>query len=336
MNASPIDAPDFLPFRLDLVGQRVLWLRLDAAQREAAAFLDERALPPGPEGGWLPLSAWLRGAPTMPARPAHAIAHIGHCGSTLLSRVLDTWPDVHALREPLPLRSLADAWPTRGQADARVSAADAERLLQASWAAWSRPLPPAQRSMVKLTSSCNGLLEPLLDAFPGMRVVLLDMPLRPWLATLAKSPDSMLDAAHAAPERLRLLQARGVGEDLALHAMTLPEQCAMGWLAERLRFQALAESHPTRALRVDFEALLARPGEVLAEVAAHLALDAEGLPAALASRHWGRYSKAQDHGYTREDRAHDLALALQRHGADIAEGERWLDGMRRRHGVALD
>ncbi|MBB1060030.1 hypothetical protein [Marilutibacter spongiae] len=336
MNASPIDAPEYLPFRLDLVGQRMLWLRLDAAQRQDAAFLDERALPPRPEGGWLPLSAWLPEASVVPARPADAIAHIGHCGSTLLSRVLDTWPDVQALREPLPLRTLADAWPTRGQADARVSVPAAERLLRASWTAWSRPLPPAQRSVVKLTSSCNGLVEPVLRAFPAMRMVLLDMPLRPWLATLAKSPESMLDAAQAAPERLRLLQARGVGEGLALHAMSLPEQCAMGWLAERLRFRALAEAYSERVLRVDFEALLARPGEVLAEVAAHLGLDAQGLPAALASRHWGRYSKAQDHGYTREDRAHDLALALQRHGADIAKGERWVEGMRDRHGTAVD
>ena len=48
--------PEYLPFRLDLAGSRVLFVRLDARQRREAAFLDPRALPPQPQGAWLPLS----------------------------------------------------------------------------------------------------------------------------------------------------------------------------------------------------------------------------------------------------------------------------------------
>ena len=44
MTTAAIDSPDFLPFKLDLVGRRVLWLRLDEAQRREAAFLDGRAV----------------------------------------------------------------------------------------------------------------------------------------------------------------------------------------------------------------------------------------------------------------------------------------------------
>lgn len=337
MSASPIDSPEFLPFKLDLVGQRALWVRLDAGQRRAAAFLDERALPPRPEGGWLPLSDWLQaGGPASP-RAADAIFHIGHCGSTLLARLLDTWPTVQSLREPLPLRVLAEAWPMRGRDDARLSAEGAAGLLQATWAAWSRPLAPGERSVIKVTSSCNALAEPLLQAWPDMRMLLLDMPLRPWLATLCKSPDSLIDAAQAAPERLRLLQAHGLGEGLALHAMSLPEQCAMGWLAERLRFRGLdAGAHGARVLRLDFEALLEQPAELLADIARHLRLDPDRVADAVASPHWDRYSKAQSHDYGRGDRAHDLALAMQRHGAAIAAGERWVEAMRRRHAGIVD
>jgi hypothetical protein len=46
---------------------------------------------------------------------------------------------------------------------------------------------------------------------------------------------------------------------------------------------------------------------------------------------WGRYSKAQAHDYSRDDRAHDLALAMQRHGAEIAEGEAWVEALLQQH-----
>ncbi|MFD0739665.1 hypothetical protein ACFQZQ_10280 [Lysobacter koreensis] len=331
MSPSPLTDPEFLPFKLDLVGRRVLWLRLTAVQRREAAFLDDRALPANVDGGWLPLDTWLA-TPAAVASPAAAIFHIGHCGSTLLSRVLDAWPQVQGLREPLPLRTLAEAWPALAQPESRLSPDEAGRLLQAAWTRWSQPLPPATRSVVKATSSCNGLIAPLLESQPGMRAVLLDIPLRPYLATLLKSPGSVLDAASAAGERLRDLQARGIGEDLALHGLSLPQQCALGWLAERLRFDALAGGeHAARVLRVDFEALLAQPEATLHAIAAHFVLAPGGVPAALAAPAWGRYSKAQAHDYGRDDRAHDLALAAERHRDEIAQGVALVESLLQRH-----
>lgn len=322
--------PGFLPYKFDLPARRVLWLRLDAAQREEAAFLDERALPANVEGGWAPLAPLLEPHDDAP-QPAAAIFHIGHCGSTLLSRVLDSWPEVQGLREPLPLRTLAEAWPIREQPQSRLSPDESERLLRALWARWSQPLPPHARSVVKATSSCNGLVAPLLS-LTAAQVVLLDMPLRPYLATLLKSSNSVLDAANAAGERLQDLHARGLGDGHALYAMSLPEQCAMGWLAEQLRFDALARGeHGGRVLRVDFESLLARPEVVLRQVAAHLALDPAGVAAALQSPAWNRYSKAQSHDYGRDDRAHDLALAADRHRDEIAIGIAWAGRFVQRH-----
>jgi hypothetical protein len=166
---------------------------------------------------------------------------------------------------------------------------------------------------------------------PATRTVLLDMPLRPYLATLLKSPDSVRDAASAAAERLQDLHRRGFGEGVLLHALSLPQQCAMGWLAERIRFDAITRTQPERVLRVDFEQLLAQPDAVLHAVAAHLALDPAGVGAALASPAWHRYAKAQDHGYGRDDRAHDLALSMQRHAAEIGEGLDWIAAHVRRH-----
>lgn len=315
--------PHYLPYRLDPIARRVLWLRLDAAHRRDAAFLDERAIPPRPDGAWAPLASLLDLPP--PSAPAHAVFHIGHCGSTLLSRLLESWPQVQALREPLPLRTLAELWPGREQPCARFSAQESEHVLRALWQRWSQPLAPATRTLVKATSSCNGLIEPLLGAQPRLRAVLLDLPLRPYLATLFKSEGSTFDAASAAGERLLALQAAGFAGDLALHRLSLPQQCAMGWLAEQVRFDRLARgTHAARVLRLDFEALLATPEAALHAVARHFELDAAGVAAAVAAPAWQRYSKAPQHGYGRDDRAHDLALAAQRFGAALEEGEAWI------------
>jgi hypothetical protein len=330
MTPSPLAYAEFLPFKLDPVARRVLLVRLDAEQRRAAAFLDERALPAHADGGWVGWDALLSQPPATGAA-ADAIFHIGHCGSTLLSRLLDSWPGVQGLREPLPLRTLAEAWPHLAAVDSRLSPEEAPRLLQCLWTAWSRPLAGHARTVIKATSSCNGLIAPLFAQLPGVRALLLDMPLRPYLATLLKSPDSVRDAAAAAGERLRHLRACGFAEDTALHALSLPQQCAMGWLAERLRFHALAQAHPDRSLRVDFERLLAQPESVLGQIATHLALDPAGVAAAMQAPAWGRYAKAQDHGYGRDDRAHDLALALRRHADEIDAGEAWVEAQLRRY-----
>jgi len=324
MTNAALDAADLLPFKLDLIGRRVLWLRLDQAQRREAAFLDDRAVPPNAEGGWAPLETLLsRHADATP--PAHAIFHIGHCGSTLLSRLIDTWPEVQGLREPLPLRTLADAWPTLEEATSRLSSDQAQDALCALWMRWSRALPPHSRSVVKATSSCNGLIAPLLSAHPHMRAVLMDMPLRPYLATLLKSPNSVFDAASAAGERLRYLQHHGVATHLSLHQVPLHRQCALGWLAEQMRFDALDKGrHGERVIRVDFESLLDEPARELHRVATHLGLDPARVDEAAASPAWGRYSKAQSHGYGRADRAHDLTLSMQAFGADISDAESWI------------
>jgi hypothetical protein len=119
---TPLTDPEFLPFKLDLVSRRVLLVRLTPAQRHDAAFLDERALPARADGGWVPLEALLAQT-SVQAACADAIFHIGHCGSTLLSRLLESWPQVQGLREPLPLRILAEAWPQLHAPESRLAPA---------------------------------------------------------------------------------------------------------------------------------------------------------------------------------------------------------------------
>lgn len=90
MPASPVADPEFLPFKLDLVGQRVPWLRLDVRRWREAALLDERLLGEyastsarhlkGVDGCRLPLALAQVADHDEPG--AAVLCHVGRCGST--------------------------------------------------------------------------------------------------------------------------------------------------------------------------------------------------------------------------------------------------------------
>lgn len=317
----PIDVlsdADYLPFDIDVEGQRLLLLRLGARQRAEAAFLDRRILGDAPQPAWVPLSA-VPGR--TPMRPLHFLFHIGHCGSTLLSRLLQSWPRVQVLREPQALRTLA-TW--RSHDPVAVDA-----LLPGLGALWARDPDGGVATVLKATSSCNALAAPLLSALPDSRALLLDMPLRSYLATIFKSQAALHDVAAAWPARAEALARHGIDVGRALDDGDTAAACAASWLAEQLRYEALVREDPAqRVLRVDFEALLAEPRGTLQAVAGHLGFDASGVDAALASPAWRRYSKATDHAYDAADRAHDLALAERRFGPAIERGLRWVERQR--------
>jgi hypothetical protein len=324
---SLLDDPDYLPFKLDLAGRRVLMLRLTAGERADAAFLDERALPAAPQAAWVPLSMLADVTPS--AARSDFIFHIGHCGSTLLARLLQSWPACQVLREPLPLRTLAGALD-----DGSLPADEAAGLLHQLVALWSRPLGTTTRTLLKATSSCNGLIAPILASAdePRSGVLLLDMPLAPYLATLLKSQASIGDALAAETGRRAYLAARIGAHAASPQADGTAERCALGWLSERVRFHDAAQGeHAARVLRVDFERLLAAPGDVLAQIASHLQLPHDGVQAALDSPAWLRYSKADAYAYDAADRQHDLALSARRFAAEIEAGERWLDRFLKQH-----
>ena len=324
MPPNPLQDPQFLPFKLDLADARVLFVRLDARLRAEAAFLDERALPPAPEGYWLSLDAWLAAAPsaTTPLR-LDWLFHIGHCGSTLLSRLLQAWPEAAPLREPLPLRALA-----------ALDAGDTQRMrvmLRRLAQDWTRPLPPASRTVIKATSSCNALAGDALRLHADSRALWLDVALEPWLATILKSQGSIGDVLAAASERARLLAGDDEGIAAELRGLSPQRQCAMCWLAERVRYARLRAALPDRCLHVDFDDLLARPEAVLSTITVHLDLDHARIADVLASPWWRRYSKAGEHAYAADDRAADLKLAHERFGDAIRDAQAWLDGFLVRH-----
>ena len=316
--------PGVFLHQLDLPGRRALLVDLPEANLRSASFLDQRVFGGARrDGGWLPLESVLAQGDALAGRAPHAIFHIGHCGSTLLSRLLDHLPGVLGLREPLPLRTLAEAYGQQHQPTSPWSPAQVDRLLAVVLGLLDRRFDGTRHAVVKATSSCNALAAPWLLRHPEVRAVALHIPLRAWLATILKSPDATADALRFAPSRLAALHAILGRDDLRLHEHRLGEVLALGWIAECARFANLAADAgiAPRLLRLDFETLLSDPRGVLSRVAEHLGIDAPAasLDAACAAE-LGRYAKATEHAYSPADRAADLAESQRRFGAEIEAG----------------
>ena len=133
--------PEWLAQALDPGSDLVRLIRMDAAAYRAASFLDDRIVQQPVESllcRWGDVAAV---AVAIPHHDARWIFHIGHVGSTLVSRLLGELEGVLAIREPRILRDLAEVSP-----DDLPAVTDAvTRLL-------SRGFAPGERVVVKATS----------------------------------------------------------------------------------------------------------------------------------------------------------------------------------------
>jgi hypothetical protein len=305
--------------QLDPANGRAFFIEMSREDYRAASFLDQRILKPATVGAWSPLSDLaeaIQGA--QPTLPLHYIFHFGHVGSTLLSRLLEEAEGVLALREPLPLRTLAQLQDAADQ--------NLDQLLIQQVTLWSRGWPETKAVILKATSTTARLGSRLL-ANSQARAVYLGLKLEPFLATLLAGENTPIDLnGHAAERAQRLQRLANTTLPKPTSAMSLGELSAMAWVTESLTHADLARAAGDRLLYVDFEQMLADLRTTLATIGQHFAitLDAD---AAARSPALTRYAKAPEYRYTPRDRAQILAEARTKHAAEIAAGNRWIDEM---------
>jgi hypothetical protein len=327
-----LDSPDSYPQKLDFVRSCILQIELDEPTYRAASFLDDRILGPGTRGAWLPIERIaVQAQRGLPARPLHFILHTGHVGSTLLSRLLDTTGSVLSLREPLPLRTLAEAHDVLGQPESLVSEAQFERVLDTFARLWSRGYTATRCVVLKATSAAARVAPRFLQLNTASRAVYLNLRAEPYLATLLAGANSPVDLRGHAVERMRRLRTR-IGTPLApLHTLTPGELTALSWLAESLTRREILDQWPERVLAVDFDLLLGDLPRVMGQIVGHLLLPADpGWLAGLGSNPaLARYSKSPDHDYSPALRAQVLDQARRDHLDEIRRGIDWLASLAR-------
>jgi len=323
-------SPDVYVQKIDLARGAALLVQLNESAYRAASFLDDRILTPGLKGAWTSLESVLGAAGTaVTGKPLHFIFHTGHVGSTLLSRLLDESGCVLSLREPLPLRTLADARDVLGSPESLLSPADYEGLERALVQLWSRGYAGTHSVILKATSSACRIAPSLLERLPGARGVYLNLAAEPYLATLLAGRNSSVDLRGHGPVRIRQLQARIQAPLTPLHALSLGELAAMSWLAETWNQHDAVERFGSRVLALDFDALLADVAGSVRRVAEHfqLSVDSVWLADIARSPVLTRYSKSPDFEYSPQLRRELLRESRQNNAAQIAAGLRWLENL---------
>lgn len=334
--ASLFLTPELLPWQLDIAGARMLLALIDEATYREAGFLDQRLNLDGKlQAIWAPLERILadhRAAPSAPGS-AHFIFHVGHCGSTLLSRLLAEDSGLLPLREPLSLRSLAEQGRLLHTPEAVVGRPEWQSLMELLLRLLGRTYRADQRALIKPSSNCNNLMGPALASVPGHKAIFLYLNLRSYLASVLR-PQSR-GALHAfAKERAFDLRHLMPHAGVALETLSPAQLGAVNWatsMAYLIRAQADGDLSP-RIRVVEFESFLANPVDTLADLFLFLdrPVKRETAEAILRSGHMTKYAKDPSVDYTPELRAADLEQSLQIHRDDIDSAQAWLAGVTRR------
>lgn len=315
-------SPELFPHSFDVDRDSVSFIRLGRSEYQAASFLDGRILSPGvtqTSVPWTEVAAAIAAAQL--AERCGYIFHIGHVGSTLLSRLLGSHPGVLSLREPLLLRLFAHRRAADPPGWTEVAYQD---RLGGVLKLLSRTFDRGQIAIVKTTSFVSELAAELLARDAAPRALLLLVAPEPYLATMLAGANSRREAAAMTPDRVRRLNARVGSPAWQSGSLSEGEALALAWACE---VSALAEAASARTLLMDFDGFLAAPSERLAAALRCFSIDAAPgeVSAILRGPDMRRYSKAPEHAYDAALRRDVLDAARAAHGTEIRRGLRWLE-----------
>lgn len=299
--------PEWLAQALDPGSDLIRLVRMNVAAYRAASFLDDRILQQPIEALLCRWGEVAAVAGSIPHRDARWIFHIGHVGSTLVSRLLGELAGVLAIREPRILRDL-------GQVDAAAlnTAADhVTRLL-------SRRFTPDERVLVKATSFVSEFAPRLCP--PGGRALFLHASPRAYIRGILAGENSRKELAILGPVRLARMAHRVAPMPEAERSDA--HRAAAAWACEMTSLEQAAMAMPDRAIAwADFDTMLADMPAALAD--AVRALDLPSEPQALAEilrgPLMGRYSKALEYDYSPALRRDLLDEAGRNHRAAIED-----------------
>jgi len=318
--------PDLYPLAFDVFQDAVYFVRLSQARYAEASFLDQRVSQQGDEGGWAQWAPVAALAGRLDGESDY-IFHIGHVGSTLVSRLLGLSPRIFSLREPVVLRLLTQLAHDLTTPESPWAPETFEAHLEVFSSLWARTYAPGQKTLLKATSLVGEIAEPLMARSPGARALLMTVMPEVYMATILGGPASRQELMASAQPRLRRLHRRLGATPWRLYEMSEGERAAMSWASEMAGLVEAARRHADRVLWIDFERFLAAPPAGLSAALAHLhgAASEDDLQSMLLSPLFGRYSKGPEHAYDANLRRQVLDQARAEHAQELAKGLGWLE-----------
>jgi hypothetical protein len=277
---------------------------MDADGYRNASFLDDRLLQQSLDAQLMPwpqIEAAITGELREDAR---WILHIGHVGSTLVSRLLGELPAVLAVREPRLLRDLALSPP-------EVRA----RYLEAVPKLVSRTFAADEFACVKATSFVSEIAPQLVPA--GERALFLFASPRNYIASILAGENSIKEQRILAPARAERMRQRVTGLPQASNDAEL---AALAWACEMTALEAAAEAMPDRQIAwADFDLMLGDMPDALARICAFFGFttDAAAIRVIAEGPLMARYSKALEYDYSPQLRQDLIAQEFAQHGPAI-------------------
>jgi hypothetical protein len=268
-----------------------------------ASFLDDRLLTAGCGAHLVKWEEVAADTPSDTRSDVRWIFHIGHVGSTLISRLLGELDSVLAVREPRSLRDLTFFPP-----EIRAQFIPTVRRLM------SRTFGPRQTAVVKTTSMVSEIAAELVGDV-GRALFLFASP-RVYLQTILAGDQSPAELQALAAYYAARAESRGLG----LHAANPAESAALVWACEMVALEDSAATLPAGSVQwQDFDEFLAVPATALGGIAAFFGLSANQRQIAdiANGRLMHRYSKALDHEFGPEARRGRLDHAAARYADAI-------------------
>lgn len=282
-------------------------VRLVAMSREsyrAASFLDDRLLQQSIDAElvpWPPLEQAVSGELRSDGR---WIFHIGHVGSTLISRLLGELPHVLAVREPRLLRDLAISPPEMRHAYVGSVA----KLM-------SRTFADDEIACIKATSFASEIAPELVPS--GERALFIYAKPRNYIASILAGENSVKEMHTLAGTRSQRLARHGIR---FADPRNDAELAAIAWACEMTSLEAAAERMADRQIDwADFDVMLADLPSELARFANFFGFGADKtqLTAIASGPLMQRYSKALEYEYSPSLREELIVGALHLHRREI-------------------
>jgi hypothetical protein len=272
----------------------------------ASSFLDDRMLQQPVNAQTRPFAEIAAAIPSDARSDARWIFHIGHVGSTLVSRLLGELDGVLALREPRILRDLGFMPGAR-----RGAITPAIRKLL------SRTFTANETALVKATSFVSEIAAELVP--PGERALFLYADPRTYIATILAGENSLRELHRLADSRAQRMSARVhnlAGGRSDAHLATA------AWACEITALEVAAAAMPDRRiLWASFDELLEDMEAGVHRLAEFFGFDApaERVQEIVRGPLMSRYSKALEFDYSPSLRRELIDQEIQLQGAEIED-----------------
>lgn len=312
----------------DLSHQTFTLMRIEEDLYRRASFLDARVLEYGLPSLRYELQHIARMFPRLGGErgPMGFIFHVGHCGSTLLSRALAASPKVLPFREPLTLRSLSADHRELDTPMSFLARTDWLGLLTIVLDSLARRFRPQQLNIVKATSTGNNLIAPILEESPSHRALLLHLPLEAYLATMLGKRREGGDLWNQARTRMRDWMEIDPQPRFGLHGLQAPHFAVLSWITSMHRMLAARRRYAERVSMLCFERFIADPDRHLPEAAAFFQLAGEtGEIVERFPEISSSYSKRPGTRYTPGTRVQLLDRVRTAHAGEIRTGLKWAE-----------